>query len=98
MKAKQETKDLQKKDEQETKDLKNSSKESTKKFRFEIKKTEAKILGIEKNIDAKIEEQFTDLEMRISAVEKTDQKQTKEAVVKKRQRSNHELYQSNAKR
>ena len=38
-------------------------------IRVREQKTEAKIAGIEKHIDAKIEEKFTDLEERIRAVE-----------------------------
>ena len=38
-------------------------------IRVRDQKTEAKIAGIEKHIDAKIEEKFTDLEVKISAVE-----------------------------
>ena len=45
-------------------------------IRFRDQKTEAIIAGVGKRIDAKIVEKFTDLEVRISAVEKTDQKQT----------------------
>ena len=39
-------------------------------IRTRDKKTEARIEGIEKHIDAKIDEKFSDLETRMSAVEK----------------------------
>ena len=66
-------------------------------IRVRDQKTEAKIAGIEKHIDAKIEEKFTDLEVKISAVEKTDQKQTKGPAAKKVRKKIHELFQLNAK-
>ena len=66
-------------------------------IRTREQRTEARIAGIEKHIDAKIEEKFTDLEARMGAVEK-NQEQTKRLAVKKVRKKIHEPYQSNTKR
>ena len=67
-------------------------------IRVRDQKTEAKIAGIEKHIDAEIEEKFTDLGRRKYAVEKTDQKQTQGPAAEKVRKKIHELFRLNAKR
>ena len=71
-------------------------KRSNEDVRVQDQKTKAKITGIENHIEAKIEEKFPDLEVRLSAVEKTDQNQTKGTATKKKRKKIHELFQSNA--
>ena len=55
--------------------------------RVRDQKTKAKITGIENQIEAKIEDKFPDLEVRLSAVEKTDQNQTKGTAAKENPRT-----------